>query len=288
MTSQGRLSLFVSLALLAGSATASAQELQWLRNYSAAQAQAKELQRPMVLDFGTANCYWCRRLEATTFRDPGVMKTLSEYFVAVKIDADREPQLAQKYGVNAYPTLVFLAPDGRLIGKHEGYVEVARFNLQLERALRDSVPAERPALLTRRTTPVATVEPKRAAEATRLLGIAQDDYRAGQYFQCLARCRQIIETFAETAAEPEAQRLAADIKADPEKARQVRVALANSLGDLYLSGAETALKEGRLHAAEALLERVQHCSPDTPYAHTAKVMLEKLRARPVGENEPAK
>ena len=286
MLRQGWLTVALLLAFFAPSY---AQEVQWQQNFAAAQAQAKEQQRPMLLDFGTTNCTWCRRLEATTFRDPAVMKTLAERFITVKIDAERDPQLTQSYGVNAFPTLVFLSPEGRVIGKQEGYVEAPRFSLQLERAIRESgPPPEKPMLLTRRTLPVAIADAKRVREAGRLLAVAQDDYRAGQYVLSLERCKQIIVGYSDTPAEPEAQRLAADIKADPEKSRQVRVGLSNTLAEIYLTGAETAVKEGRLHAAEALLERVQQCCPESPYAGTATEMLNRLRTKPATEAAPGK
>lgn len=143
-------------------------------------------------------------------------------------------------------------------------------------------------LLTRRTLPVAIADAKRVREAGRLLAVAQDDYRAGQYVLSLERCKQIIVGYSDTPAEPEAQRLAADIKADPEKSRQVRVGLSNTLAEIYLTGAETAVKEGRLHAAEALLERVQQCCPESPYAGTATEMLNRLRTKPATEAAPGK
>ena len=75
-----------------------------------------------------------------TFRDPGVIKQLNEQFIPLKIDAEREPELVQILQIQKYPTLVLAAPDGTILESHEGFVEVAHFSQQLNRALKESGP----------------------------------------------------------------------------------------------------------------------------------------------------
>src|SRR5947209_19620780 len=58
----------------------SAQEAQWRYDYTAACREAREKQRPVVMDFGTSNCFWCKKLDASTFRDPAVVRQLNEQF----------------------------------------------------------------------------------------------------------------------------------------------------------------------------------------------------------------
>jgi thioredoxin-related protein len=113
----------------------SAQEVQWRHDYNAARREAQETGRPLLLDFGTTNCFWCRKLDATTFRDPGIVAALNQRFVPLKVDAGRDAPLANALGVQAFPTLVFAAPDGRLLGSHPGYVDVAPFHELLVRVL---------------------------------------------------------------------------------------------------------------------------------------------------------
>ena len=121
--------------LLAAALPAAAQDVPWRLDYPAARREAKELNRPIVMDLGAENCVWCKRLDATTFRDPAVAKLLRERFVAIKVDAGQQAALAQALGVQSYPTLVFAAPDGKILGKHEGYVEPQRFVQQLQKTL---------------------------------------------------------------------------------------------------------------------------------------------------------
>jgi thioredoxin-related protein len=118
-------------------AASSAQEVEWRYDYTAACREAREKKRFLIMDFGTSNCIWCRKLDALTFRDPGVVKQLNEQFIPVKIDAGREPGLAQTMQIQSYPTLVFAAPDGKILGSHVGFVEVAHLLQQLNRALKE-------------------------------------------------------------------------------------------------------------------------------------------------------
>jgi thioredoxin-related protein len=111
------------------------QEVQWHPDLNTARKAAKDMNRPILIDFGTANCHWCRQLDATTLRDPTVAKLVADKFVAVKIDAGKDPAFAQSMGVHAFPTLIFLAPDGKILGRHEGYVDAARFQSQLLKAI---------------------------------------------------------------------------------------------------------------------------------------------------------
>src|SRR5438067_2367502 len=74
----------LALALCAG--TSWAQEIAWRDNYNAARKEAKDRGIPLVLDFGTDNCFWCKKLDETTFRDPTVATVLNEQFIPLRID----------------------------------------------------------------------------------------------------------------------------------------------------------------------------------------------------------
>ena len=46
------------------------QEVQWRYDYGKARREAETKSLPLVIDIGTENCYWCKQLDARTFRDP--------------------------------------------------------------------------------------------------------------------------------------------------------------------------------------------------------------------------
>ncbi|MCS6852963.1 MAG: thioredoxin family protein [Gemmataceae bacterium] len=147
--------LVIALGALGGPlfvSPAAAEEVQWRANYAAARREAQEKNRPLLVDFGTRDCFFCKKLDAITFRDPAVLSVVNQQYIPVKVDADAEPHLAQALRIQSYPTVILAAPDGRIIGTLEGYLEPAQFHHNLLLALKAlpktevaSRPAEPPA-----------------------------------------------------------------------------------------------------------------------------------------------
>lgn len=121
---------------------ATAQDVRWRHDVAAARKEAAETGKPLLLDFGTESCGWCRKMDATTMRDPAVVKALNERFVPVKVDGNREDRLASALGIEAFPTLVLAAPDGKVLDRHTGYADPARLLGILAKA---PAPAPKPA-----------------------------------------------------------------------------------------------------------------------------------------------
>jgi thioredoxin-like negative regulator of GroEL len=112
-----------------------AGEVQWRQDYNKARREATEKNRPLLLDIGTSNCIWCRKLEATTFRDVQIAAVLNDQFIPLKVDANREAALAEALKIESYPTLVLAAPDGKILGIYPGYVDAAKLGEILQKAL---------------------------------------------------------------------------------------------------------------------------------------------------------
>jgi thioredoxin-related protein len=109
-----------------------ADDIQWRKGYNEARKEAAEKDKPLLLDFGTENCFWCRRLDIDVFRDKDVIALINEQFVPLRIDANREPRLVEALRIQSYPTLVFAGSDGKILGVQEGYLDAGRF-LELSR-----------------------------------------------------------------------------------------------------------------------------------------------------------
>jgi thiol:disulfide interchange protein len=95
-----------------------------------AQAVARSAGKPVLYDFTAAWCGPCHRLDAEAWGDPQIASMVNQsYLPARVVDREREDgknppaieELEQRYSVNAFPTLVVAAPDGRLIAKLQGY-----------------------------------------------------------------------------------------------------------------------------------------------------------------------
>jgi thioredoxin-related protein len=122
----------VLLALVAG--VARAEGVQWRKDYNEARKEAAEKDRPLFLDFGTEDCFWCKRLDADVFHDKDVIALVNEQFIPMRVDGNRDTRLVEALRIHSYPTLVFASPDGRILGVQEGYLDAGRLQEQLRRA----------------------------------------------------------------------------------------------------------------------------------------------------------
>jgi thioredoxin-related protein len=187
--------------LVTACGSVSAQEVQWRHDYAAARKESAATGRPLLLDFGSDNCVWCQRLDASTFRNPKVIALLNEQFIPVKLDGNREEPLTQALNVTGFPTLVLAAPDGRVLGRKDGYLDAAGMTAMLRQAAAKAKSA-------------APAPPPKSATADDLAA-AHEDYDAGRFLACLERCRKVRTSCAGTADADEAGKLAARVAADP-------------------------------------------------------------------------
>ncbi len=121
--------------------TADGEAIPWARNFAAARQQARAAGKPIMVNFYTQRCAWCKRLDAEVFPRPAVAEAMRA-FVPVKVNAeDGEGRpLAERYQahIQGYPAILFLDPtiddprDSRIVGKIPGFMPAASFAEQLE------------------------------------------------------------------------------------------------------------------------------------------------------------
>jgi thiol-disulfide isomerase/thioredoxin len=93
----------------------------------ARRAAADGKKRFVLVDFYTTWCGPCKKLDETTWKDQGVKDWLAKEAVCLKIDAEKETALADKYRINVYPTVLLLRPDGSEIDRLVGYRDPKTF-----------------------------------------------------------------------------------------------------------------------------------------------------------------
>jgi uncharacterized protein len=136
----------LGLDSLSGARAGASRELKWLRSDGAAFVEAKKTQRPVILYLEAVWCHWCHVMDHETYADPEVRELIEQHFVALRIDQDLRPDLANRYRDYGWPATIIFAPDGSELVKRQGYVPKAEF-AKLLRAVRDdprpaSIPAE--------------------------------------------------------------------------------------------------------------------------------------------------
>ena len=112
------------------SATASTDE--WTDNLKEAQQQAKKLDRYLLINFsGSDWCSWCIKLDKEVFSQDAFQTYASDQLVLVVADFPRSKEqpedlkaqnqdLAKKYGIRGFPTVIVLSPDGE-VAAQTGY-----------------------------------------------------------------------------------------------------------------------------------------------------------------------
>ena len=103
-----------------------------LRNFSAQtwDAQVLAAKQPVLVEFGAT---WCPVCRAESPLLDSLAKAVSGTAVVGKVDIDHDGPLAQRYGIQATPTLLVFK-DGKVLKSFQGYTPDAT----LRRALQDA------------------------------------------------------------------------------------------------------------------------------------------------------
>jgi uncharacterized protein len=84
----------------------------WLEWSPVAFARAKAEKKPILLSLVTAWSDECAAMDRTTYVEPDVVSLIEERFVAVRVDADRRPDVNERYNLGGWPSTVFLTSGG--------------------------------------------------------------------------------------------------------------------------------------------------------------------------------
>ncbi len=101
--------------------SAAHQPVLWREWNSAAFAQAKAEDKPILLDIGAVWCHWCHVMDRESYENAEVARVINESFIPVKVDRDERPDIDARYqvavsaltGQGGWPLTAFLTPDGK-------------------------------------------------------------------------------------------------------------------------------------------------------------------------------
>jgi uncharacterized protein YyaL (SSP411 family) len=106
--------------------------IAWLPWSAASFARARTEGKPVLLSIAPT---WCRNsveMDRSSFADPDVVARVGQRYVPIRVDADRRPDICERYSLGGWPTTAFLTPDGDLLGGGT-YVDHERLAEVLER-----------------------------------------------------------------------------------------------------------------------------------------------------------
>lgn len=98
-------------------------------DWNQALEKARAENKYIVLDCYTDWCGWCKVMEKKTFSDPNVAEYYNANFIPVRIDMEKGIgiDLAMKYRISAFPSILYFTPEGRLVYRTVGYREIEAF-----------------------------------------------------------------------------------------------------------------------------------------------------------------
>ncbi len=94
--------------------------VDWWEWGEEALAQARRLDRPVLISIGYAACHWCHVMAHESFEDPEVAEVMNALFVNIKVDREERPDVDQVYmsalhalgEQGGWPLTMFLTPQG--------------------------------------------------------------------------------------------------------------------------------------------------------------------------------
>jgi len=85
-------------------------------------AKAKKEHKPIFLDCYTVWCGPCKMMANSVFTQPQVAEYFNNTFINAKFDMEKGEgiELKNKFGVNAYPTYIYISPEGEVLNRLVG------------------------------------------------------------------------------------------------------------------------------------------------------------------------
>lgn len=87
----------------------------------AALEKAAADEKVVMIDFYTTWCGPCKMLDKQTWPDKDVRTWIDEHAIALKVDAEKKRDLAKRFKVRGYPTIVFVKSDGTVLDRMVGF-----------------------------------------------------------------------------------------------------------------------------------------------------------------------
>jgi thioredoxin-related protein len=130
---------------------ATANEINWISFEQAVKLSKKE-PRQIMIDVYTQWCGWCKKMDATTFKDPTIVNYVNKNFYAVKLDAEtkdtihfrdkifvfkpeykaNELALFLMNGQMSYPTSIYLDENFAILSPVPGFQQVNTLDMILK------------------------------------------------------------------------------------------------------------------------------------------------------------
>lgn len=118
-------------------------QIRWL-DFDDGLASARRTRKPVMINFFTDWCLYCKKLDRETLQDSEVVKILENNFIAIRLNAENgrarlsyrgesfsHAEFSRHFGVTAFPSIAFLNDKGEPITMVPGFVPAPQFSMFL-------------------------------------------------------------------------------------------------------------------------------------------------------------
>jgi uncharacterized protein YyaL (SSP411 family) len=92
-----------------------AAEVNWREWGEEAFAEARRLDRPILLAISAVWCHWCHVMDETTYSQPAVIEAINAGYLPIRVDNDLRPDVNNRYNMGGWPTTALLTPRGDIL-----------------------------------------------------------------------------------------------------------------------------------------------------------------------------
>ncbi|MGH7871796.1 MAG: DUF255 domain-containing protein [Candidatus Binatia bacterium] len=89
--------------------------IPWFEWENEAFAKARADNKPVMLFLAAFWCRYCQRMDEQAFSDRENLALLNAYFVALRVEDAKRPDIDARYNLNGWPTVAFFTPAGELL-----------------------------------------------------------------------------------------------------------------------------------------------------------------------------
>jgi FKBP-type peptidyl-prolyl cis-trans isomerase 2 len=108
--------------------------VEWIDDYDAGLARAKEEGKPVFLILHADWCGWCKKTFSETIPDPRIT-ALKDRFIWVRVNSDKEQKYKKQFGQEGFPMMVLLNHEGSVLKKIEGYRDARALSEEIRAVL---------------------------------------------------------------------------------------------------------------------------------------------------------
>ncbi|MDP2211802.1 MAG: DUF255 domain-containing protein [Candidatus Aquicultor sp.] len=89
-----------------------AHTIDWLSWGPEVFERAAGEKKPILLSLSAVWCHWCHVMDETSYSDEQIIAIINERYIPVRVDADKRPDIQERYIMGGWPTTAILTTNG--------------------------------------------------------------------------------------------------------------------------------------------------------------------------------